>query len=121
MRAAKLLLCFNGDMWWVLRAFGWVGSGCLGVLGVGCGVQVSFAGASRTGAGSAGATGAGAASRAATSQPTATTRPPAAASKRKWLPVATMIRSISAGYAAPTSRSERLEASWASATPTISE
>ena len=40
---------------------------------------------------------AGACNREATSQPAATTRPPAAASKMKWLPVPTMISSISAG------------------------
>jgi len=38
------------------------------------------------------------------------TTPPAAASSRKWLPVATIVKSMNGGYAAPTMRTQRRRA-----------
>jgi hypothetical protein len=39
------------------------------------------------------------------------TIPPATASKMKWLPVATIVKSMNGGYAAPMSRTHRRVAS----------
>ena len=111
MRAAMLLLRFRGDMG--ISRCGWVGVSRLSPRRAkrgrddwcpavwpptpreyGCRQARLVA---TRGAGARGADAGEATSTRAASQPMTTTSPPRAASTKKWLPVATMIRSIAAG------------------------